>query len=263
MGKKINLTEMHSIMLDMMSAIHDFCVNNDIKYSLGGGSLLGAVRHKGFIPWDDDMDIMMPRDDYEKFIRCFNGKNPYYECIQFVDNENVCYCDTFAKVHDVRTLCNEKRGNRFKYGINIDIFPIDGFPRGEMKTRIFLKICHIFRRLLLVNYECGHAKTFNDYLFRFLSMLFPQKYIYHLATNILITFDYKKSEYAGALTGRYGIKERYKKEIFDKYISLDFESKNFMCIKDYDAYLTQHYGDYMVIPPIEKQVTHSSNPEWV
>lgn len=123
--KKIETEEMKKLELDMLIDVAKFCDENDIRYYLSGGTLLGAVRHKGFIPWDDDIDISMPRPDYLKFVSTYNGSSEFYQ-VQSIEN-NDKYWRTFAKVFDTRTYLKEdairmpKDGN----GVFIDIFPID------------------------------------------------------------------------------------------------------------------------------------------
>ena len=120
------LEELHQIETDILTAIDEICRKENIRYYLAGGTLLGAVRHKGFIPWDDDIDIAMPRDDYERFLKVMRkGAHPYYKILALEYKEDYPY--TFAKVVDTRTRLQEEIGKDLpEMGVFIDIFPLDG-----------------------------------------------------------------------------------------------------------------------------------------
>ena len=147
--KEIGLEELKCIQLDLLQKTAEFCENNGIRYFLCGGTLIGAIRHHGYIPWDDDIDISMPRPDYDKFIKIFNKPENYYQVIDMSNNSK--YGFPFAKVHDTRTLVNELQYSRDSFGVYIDIFPIDGVGEDKQVYRI-LKL----RKLL-------HTKKANYY----------------------------------------------------------------------------------------------------
>lgn len=119
--KEMTLQELHEVQLAMLDAVDNYCRLNHLRYSLGGGTLLGAVRHHGYIPWDDDIDIMMPRPDYEKFMRYF--KHEYYKLYDYRTDDTCGF--SFAKLIDTRTIVQEYT---ITYSVFIDIFPIDGLP---------------------------------------------------------------------------------------------------------------------------------------
>ena len=135
--KEISSTsEMREIQLKMMDCIHHFCIKNKIKYSLAFGSLLGAVRHKGFIPWDDDIDIMMLRSDYELFVNTFNCYNSNYKVYDY--RKDTQYYYAFAKVCDERTLRIESSKVQ-GLGVFIDVFPIDYYADTEKEAKRIIK----------------------------------------------------------------------------------------------------------------------------
>ncbi len=121
--KEMTKQEQHALLIDILAKTHDFCKKNNIRYSLGGGTLLGAIRHKGFIPWDDDVDIMMPRPDYERFIKELEGvdSNLYiqnYHTDNSFHREWTRVCDNRTVIYYISAVS----------GVFIDVFPIDGLP---------------------------------------------------------------------------------------------------------------------------------------
>jgi lipopolysaccharide cholinephosphotransferase len=251
--RKIELEELKQIQLEILKEVDKFCRERNLRYSLGGGTLLGAVRHKGYIPWDDDIDIMMPRPDYNIFVKEFNGYKPHLICGAYENDKNFIY--PFAKVYDDKTICKERGFTKY-IGVNIDLFPIDGFPNNGFVLNIFMLKLNFWNKLFyglkvenaLLSWKIRLLKIF----FGFISVPTIQKNI----NNILQTYNFVTSDFVGAVIGIYEKKERYPCKVFSEYIKLPFEGIKFMVIKEYDIYLKRHYGDYMKLPPIEKQKSH-------
>ena len=124
--KYLSMDEIKLIELEILQYIHDFCVKNDIKYFINYGTLIGAVRHKGFIPWDDDIDICMFRKDYEKFIDLFSKDDGIYKILSLETDDK--YYNNFMKVINSKTKIEDERNYKtYDLGIFVDIFPIDSF----------------------------------------------------------------------------------------------------------------------------------------
>ena len=254
--KEMSREELHSLQLGMMQKVHEFCISKNIRYSLGGGTLLGAIRHKGFIPWDDDIDIMMPRPDYERFIKEFDGFDPnLYIQNYFTDNS---FHREWSRVCDNRTVIIYVAAVS---GVFIDVFPIDGLPDEkeslkyiETINKLRIKLWRTTkkkRETLQGNFYIGRIKYYLRKLF------FPsRKTVISEYEKLFNSNLFETSKYAGAIIGRYGIKEHMDAEVFKKYILVPFENYQFYAIADYDAYLKKHYGDYMKFPPKEDQVGH-------
>ncbi|MDR0560144.1 MAG: LicD family protein [Prevotellaceae bacterium] len=265
--KNIQFAELKHIQLSILKDVHNFCIERGLKYSLGGGTLLGAVRHKGYIPWDDDIDIMMPRPDYNIFVNEFSGYKPHLTCGAFENDKKFMY--PYAKVYNNRTCLKEEKLNE-KYqtfGVNIDLFPIDGFPdkSSRLKFSFFMKKVLFMKKLLFKKIHKPAGK--NNFkrkcagiIVRFISLQFIQKHI----KRTIQTCDFKKSNYRGAVIGKYSEKECYPQNVFSEYTELEFEGFKFMAISYYDEYLTGHYGDYMKLPAAEQQVgSHAVKSFWI
>lgn len=264
MNKEMTKEELHSVLLDIMTCIDEFCEKNNIRYSLGGGSLLGAIRHKGFIPWDDDLDIMMPRPDYDRFKKLFNGYNSNYRFIYAEKSDTINSPLPFGKVCDVRTKVLEGRSPLNKSGVYVDVFPIDGMPTNVRLCKFFLKCVNQFvQALYYKNLEYADLSTIISKLKKILFSFWSYKQLGSCINSISSLFNYNNAKFAGAVTGVYGMKERYRKEIFDFYIKVPFENKNFYIIADFEEYLKQHYNNYMEIPPKHKQINHDITAWWI
>lgn len=261
--KEMTLQEIQDLQLEMMQKVHEFCVSHNIRYSLGGGTLLGAIRHKGYIPWDDDIDIMMPRPDYERFIREFKGVDSdltiqnYYTDISFHRE--------WTRINNDRTLLVYALAVG---GVYVEIFPIDGLP-DEEKTREYLSYIKSLRtKLWRTVKKKREAVRGNFYISRLKyylrQLVFPsRKTIIGEYEKLFDSYPFDTAKYAGAIIGVYGMKEHMDADVFKKYILVPFEKYQFYAIADYDAYLKKHYGDYMKLPPKEQQKSeHNFKVYW-
>ena len=122
--RQLSLEEIHACLLDILKSVDKFCLENNLRYSIAYGTLIGAVRHKGFIPWDDDIDLLMPRPDFDRFVATF-GREPgaRYRCLYNARNEDENFIHFFAKVHDTHTVSTQGKFEKYKFGVDIDIFP--------------------------------------------------------------------------------------------------------------------------------------------
>lgn len=260
---QIDIEELKKIQLELLSAVHNICEKENLRYSLGGGSLLGAVRHKGYIPWDDDIDIMMPRPDYDAFIAyCLSHDIPYKIHSWETDKD---YVDLSAKFYDPKTVLeDENMVNGSKIGVNIDIFPIDGLGNTYKKAVKAFKSTAFKRNLLIAKQwkkffrSKTHAWYFEPFRFAFfvLSRFVSKRRLFKKILKKYTKIDFNSVNFAGAVGGSYREKEVLHQTVFTEYIELPFEELNFKAIKAYDTYLSSIYGDYMKLPPEEKRVSH-------
>jgi len=252
--------KLHQIQLKMLEEFICVCQVLNLKYYALGGTVLGAVRHQGYIPWDDDIDIGMPRTDYE--ILLAKGPsliNPTY-FIQSIHSEKD-YPHNFVKIRNNQTTYIEESVKNIKmnHGVYIDIFPLDGVPNGKLAYKVFMFKNRLYsfniRKAFVNNNNSGDKKLSQ----KLLILLFKnESYQNSLSKreNLYKTKSLDKSYQIANYGGAWGIKEIMPKEIFGKGKKLKFEHLEITVPEDCDKYLTRLYGDYMTLPPIEKRVTH-------
>lgn len=265
--KEITLSESKTIMLDILKEVAKFCDDNNIRYSLAYGTLLGAIRHKGFIPWDDDIDIMMPRPDYNRFVRLYHKNGNYAISSPLIDKG--CFY-VYSKIYDDRTLKYENGINYQHYpvlGIDIDVFPLDGVPN-DLNNKTYLLLSNIRYKLgrqiaLIVAPNCHQpslkGKIINALITPVCRLIgkdfFIKKYI-QLATH----YPYEKSDYVHvSFPSIASIHLKHQKKNMEKRVKVWFEDSEYWAPACYDDYLKSMYDDYMQLPPKEKQQTHHSN----
>ncbi|MBQ9229561.1 MAG: LicD family protein [Prevotella sp.] len=255
--KQISEEEQKRIQLDILSDVAGFCERNNLRYFLAYGTLIGAVRHQGYIPWDDDVDIIMPRPDYDIFIDTYNHTSGNYQVYCSKYNKK-CFIN-FAKVHDVRTRYQEGYAVETEYGIFVDIFPFDGYH-----SRFQYSQCY-YASLLL------RSKTsvwFTEKAFyKNLISLFLKMMLLPISIRRILGFIEKKSrriEYESSTLVCFftDIAEPIRKSIFDNYIYSLFEGKMYRIPKEYDQILRIQYGDYMELPPIEERICKHYAKVW-
>ena len=260
--KSMSLEETKKVELDILVSVADFCDRNGFKYFLAYGTLIGAIRHKGFIPWDDDIDLWMPRDDYNKFIEIFNEQCENRD-LMVIDPETDIARHSFAKVINTKTLKIEK-GVDYRnghLGVDVDIFPLDGTPEIESDFKAWYKVLQKYYRAFLMRI-CVPPKKIKSIVKRLLYLL-----IYGSKKNILkktkllhSRYPYSSCTFIGSIDSCFNsMKERFEKNLFEEAVLVDFEGLQFKAPKGYDTILTKLYGDYMTPPPEEKRVTHHSN----
>jgi lipopolysaccharide cholinephosphotransferase len=233
--------------LEIIKYIDAFCNENNIEYYIIYGSCLGAVRHKGFIPWDDDMDIAMTEDNYFKFIKAFEqsgNKEKYY--LQRPGKEKDYYL-SFSKLRDITTTLVEEnnKDKNITYGVYIDIFPLIGVPKNKIKRNI-LKINRAF--LLSANINVINNKFLKSISKIIIKLIGKERVIKYCQKNC---FKYKTKDYDEWLSlcdGDGFNLNLNMKEVYGKPLYVEFENTMLPIPRKYDEYLTHIYGDYMKIP---------------
>ena len=266
----MTLDEVHSVLYDILVDIHEFCVANEIKYSLAGGTLLGAIRHNGFIPWDDDIDIQMSRPEYERFIHSYKS-NKGYElfCRELSGCKDVTVA--FSRVCEMRKTIVDT--GEFPWrdnptGLWVDVVPIDGAPKSSIIARIKIIIMYVFWILTIMSRHASQAKirttcglikkvrmVIKKGLVAFLPKDFVRRYI-----DMCQQYKYEKSDYiANYSTMQNKFREWQPKVTMESFTLHQFEGGMFYIMEDYNTSLSHLYGNYMELPPLDKQVPHVEN----
>ncbi len=263
--RELSLAEIKEVELELMQQVHDICRSQGFRYTLAYGTLLGAVRHKGFIPWDDDVDLIMPRPDYMRFLDyCQNNAVPF----AFASNEtNRAYHKPFAKVWAKHTVSEdaffEERG--LEIGASIDIFPADGLGTDDRrKAWNYLKPFVLSNKVLAAT-DWGHYARSTTHAWKyepirlalFLCTRFVNADSYARKYNKrLVKYGFEESALVaciGATKTPRAIKDR---RIYEDYTELSFEGRSFQAVSTYDQFLRETYGDYMKLPSADKRVPH-------
>ncbi len=264
-GQEVSLDELKQHLLEMLIALGDFCDKNGIRYYLSGGTLLGAVRHKGFIPWDDDIDINMPRPDCEKLQKLSGGKIGKYQLLP--PNGKTKYPANHWKLYDSSIIIeNSLKGTSKKmlyHPAFIDIFPIEGLPDNAKDTASHYKRLLPSKKMFnCLNGSWFHGKTLFSRLFHFfgrpVAALFGRQHWVNNIQRIAKSIPFESAEYIGVMmTNIHTTEERVKSCEYLPQMEFEFEGHKFKGPAGYDTYLTQLYGsDYMELPPPEKRISH-------
>lgn len=247
MKKELSFEERKSIQLEMLKEIDAFCRGENIKYSLAFGTLLGAIRHKGFIPWDDDVDIMMPLPDMLRFKESFYSKNLKYLDVDI----DKTFGFGFSRICDLGSY--RRRGLFARtYGICIDLYPMVSIPKNISERDLFFTRAKILQKRRL-NYMKWDNRIIKILPIR--SIPGFHKSIKDYRDYLLNIEDYGKSGIYYIVAGPLGLREKmsYDFDLFNQMTDVDFEGYKFKSIAQYDKYLTLRYGDYMQLPPEDQR----------
>jgi len=256
--EKLDIEGLKRIEMEILSYIDAICRKHGLRYSLCGGSLLGAVRHGGFIPWDDDIDIFLPRPDYEKLIELVFAEKGRYGVLTCFNNES--YFLPFAKIVDTCTTMKESYPRTIQgYGVYVDVFPEDGVPSDLKRRKRFWNQMRIFKRLNSMVYQKrAKGETAGKRAFRmcmyYVFKLFPANLLAKKLNKMAMQYPFEKSETIAVSLFGYGQREEQPRALFDIIVDMPFENHTYRAVAGYDGYLRGIYGDYMKLPPKEQQV---------
>lgn len=240
--------------LEILEKIIEICENNNIKYSLSGGSLLGAVRHKGFIPWDDDIDIVMKREDYNKFLSIAEKQLQYPYFVQYYKTEKM-YNRGHAQIRNSETTAILKyettiQGkNNYNKGIFVDIFPLDNVPNDEKERKRFVNRVDFKKKIITLtrSKEKSIKGLIKRCIKNIIMVLFDKQTQIEKFEKYVLKYNDVDTRQCGAIA--FFPKEfKYENSWFKDFVKLQFEYLEVTCVKNYDQLLKRQYGDYMKIP---------------
>lgn len=260
--KELSLQEIKQVEVDILKMFHSFCVENSIRYFISHGTLLGAVRYRGFIPWDDDLDVLVPREDYDRLLTIFPDSERY-SLVSYERNHKYRY--PYAKLCDMSTRKVEGGyNNGVELGLDIDVFPLDYWSDDLEQARREVK--RQKRNMFLLSLaklqkpDSRHpAKRVVKGVVMSICKLRGSAYYVEQIIKGAHKPEQKGGRYMGSKAWNvYGERDILPAEVFAEAIELEFEGEKFFAPVGYDTFLTSLYGDYLPEPPVEKRKTHHS-----
>ena len=256
----IRLRDLQLKALEILLYFKDFCDEHKLKFFLCGGSCIGAIRHKGFIPWDDDIDMFMPRNDYERLEELWNkyADTQKYSCCR--SNKDINYKHPMTTIRDNNTtfIRDYQAGLDVNHGVRIDIIPYDGCPESKIKRLIQIGwafVFHLFNREATSSTHFKYIGKIGEIILRIIKNKDTRYKIWKYAEGQMTKYPINKdTKYVTDLCSYFRfIKIRYPKEYFDDIIYREFEGHQMPIPIGYDGYLKMAFGDYMELPPEEER----------
>lgn len=252
------MTQLQNKLLEMLAWLDKFIREHNLTYYAIGGTLIGAARHQGFIPWDDDIDIAMPRDDYKKLCELLKTPIDHY-VIETPDSEKNDFLYTFAKFYDTNTSMTEFLKTKVRRGVYIDIFPLDGI--GHTQKEALKNYKAIDRKnMFLMTRICNYRKDRKWYknIAIFFSQLIPNFFINEKKLVLNIDqlnqkYSFNDCEYISLTMSTYRKKDIHRKTLLGIPVELPFENIKLLAPQYYDEYLSETFGNWRILPPIEKR----------
>lgn len=254
--RKLSIEEAKKLELDILDFIDSFCKEHGINYCINYGTLIGAIRHKGFIPWDDDIDLSMTRENYEKFIQLFSEKQSRYKLLSLETDDQ--YFNNFIKIVDPTTKIIDTRNTKtYDSGVFIDIFPMDTFN----DTKV-VDVCYKLESFKLLSFSKYKNIVYGDSklkdlirtLFWLLLRPVSPRFFANQIEKQIQRYRVENGKYIAFIPSKAKEKEIFPRDMFDELIETPFEHLVLPAPKHFDTVLKQFYDDYMTVPPKEKQI---------
>ena len=264
--KELDVAAQKKIVLDILKYVHEICEKNNIRYFAGYGTALGAVRHQGFIPWDDDGDIEVPWPDYLKLMEIINSDESHYRFLSF-GQKGYYYC--YGKIIDTRTVvsASARKVQIEGLGVDVDVFPLVGFDRKE-EQQAFRKLQAM--KMIGVNYANDAVRLRKNFLIypveKGLQLYYKKKGIEawgRKLENMLNRYPFDRGEVVFSYGGLYKKRQLFDRHVYDSYELMNFEDGKLRVCADWDGYLTHMYGDWRQLPDEDKRkAEHVSRAFW-
>lgn len=265
--RKVQLKE-----LEILKVFQDICKRHSLRYFAIGGTCLGAVRHKGFIPWDDDIDVAMPYEDYAKFKALVKSEMPSYYALHEHDKLKHAAADYYFNIYDTRTTFIFKEAKKYPdeyIGVYIDVFPVHGLPVEPTKSRSVLFMSDLYlkmnNKLRLGFSDMWSVKSRLLWLVSSpLRLFLPYNYFSHRHEAMAVKYPFGCSDkiifpWRGSKSSKEGwYKNVFNYDDFKNVTEIPFEDTTIAVPSGYDRYLVMEFGDYMQLPPEEQRVSHES-----
>ena len=262
---KSNIELLHEADLEIVRKVVGLCDKHQLMYYMLGGSMLGAIRHKGFIPWDDDIDLGMPRKDYEKFLELAPKELGELKIVNYKTDSTYHYyitrvLDTNSKVVETRFESEGRYTN-----LSIDIFPLDGTPNNSILRKWYCLKLMAHRAMASLHYKdviVTKNRNWKEGFLLWIMLKLPTKKMFNHynqlqnCDRLLKKYKMEHSQYTGNMMGAYKTRELIPTDWYGESSFYEFEGLKLRGIKEYDKYLTQLYGDYMQLPPEDKRKIH-------
>lgn len=263
---EISIKETQRISLELLNVVANVCEEQHLRYALIYGTLIGAVRHQGYIPWDDDIDIMMPRPDYEKLLQYLKKHIGEYPHIQiFNPDECADYPYMITRISDNRYVIDVDNEKPYGMGVFIDVYPYDGLGNSKKEALKFgLKgdrlssLCYqATRRRFAIETTTSNVRKILKYPVYLYAKLRGKEVFQRKLDKLAGIKEYDESNYVGCVVWlSWGEKDIFPRKWFEETILVNFDKYKFRIPKEYDALLRYEYGDYMKLPPEKERVGH-------
>ena len=261
--KQIDFKDVQYIALGVLKHIHQVCESLDLTYTLAYGTLIGAIRHKGFIPWDDDIDIGMMRSDFDKFIEyCKTDLDKENFFLQTPSTEKGSADFELARIrlNNTKFVESHRKDLNIHHGIFVEVFPYDDLPDNKLKCLYYSDSFRLLKKAvgLRMGYHYKAKNIVNRaimHILSFFTRLCPLNKMIEKMNNYHLKYQNPNSEYVFLIAGGTSyMEERHLRKTVTDLSEIEFEGKMYPIPKDYDTFLREQYGDYMTPPPVEQQV---------
>ena len=250
------LRQLQLTQLEILKVFDRFCREHDLKYSLYAGSMLGMIRHKGFIPWDDDLDVCMSRAEYDRFIQLWAQEPPQGYILQNKEN-SPGFWQSFTKIRKDHTtfLQEEREAGKYHTGIFLDVFPLDRMPDGKWDRMIFKWHCMQYQLLTrgFVPSKAGKLMQLGSAVILSCTPAKKRERVRRRVLKKITQYNKNNNLEIAAIETMASLRKPFAADMLDNYVELPFEDGTFMCFAGWDDHLRRKFGDYMQLPPEEER----------